>query len=590
MRISASLAVACAISVASVGAQQQTPRDLQAQTPTGSALVAGIVLVDDTAGRPPRRATVTLAGGDSRVGRQTVTDDRGRFVFDHLAAGRYTLVAEKPGFVRTFYGSRRPGRGPAMPIAVAEAQRLADVTVKLLPGAVIAGTVTDEHGAPIASAQVSARQPLFVSGERTLVEPPSPVQYATTDDRGRYRLYGLPPGEYTVFASGASGMFNGVIETTQAELDAALQLQGSRRGGVAGAAATSPPPSMVSRAGMYFGGGDSHAAELFKLAAGEERIGVDLRLPLVGVGRIEGTITGLDAAQQGVFISIVDATRGVLWASPGVIRPDPDGHFSTPALPAGQYRFVGRTSGRRAPGAPVTTTASTLWMDATVSIDRGDVTGVVIGFERGTTVAGRVAFGGAAPPPTAARLVLAPVGAIAGSIAGRSETVIRADGTFAFDGVAPGRYRIDVENIAPWSLRSAILGDRDTLDAPFEIRAGETIDGLAVTFTDRPSEISGTLFDQLGRPAPEYAVVAFAADRALWGSAPRRLSGAVKLGSDGRFKLTGLPPGEYYIAALIDADPRELNDPSFLEQLIPASIRISLAEAEKKVQDLRLGR
>jgi hypothetical protein len=590
MRISASLAAACAISVTAVAALEQTPRDLQAQRPTGSALVAGIVLVDDTAGRPLRRATVTLAGGDSRVGRQTVTDDRGRFVFDHLAAGRYTLVAEKPGFVRTFYGSRRPGRGPAMPIAVADAQRLADVIVKLVPGAVIAGTVTDEHGAPIASAQVSARQPLSVGGERTLVEPPPPVQYATTDDRGRYRLYGLPPGEYTVFASGASGMFNGVIETTQTEIDAALQAQGSRRGGVPGTGATSPPPSMVSRAGMYFGGADSGAAELFKLAAGEERSGVDLRLPLVGVGRIEGTITGLDAAQQGVFISIVDATRGVLWASPGVIRPDPDGHFSTPALPAGQYRFVGRTSGRRAPGAPVTTTASTLWMDATVSIDRGDVTGVVIGFERGTTVSGRVAFGGSAPPPTAARLVLVPVGAIAGSIAGRSETAIGADGTFAFDGVAPGRYRVDVENIAPWSLRSAILGDRDTLDAPFEIRAGENVDGLALTFTDRPSEISGTLFDQLGRPAPEYAVVAFAADRALWGSAPRRMSGAVKLGSDGRFKLTGLPPGEYYIAALIDADPRELNDPSFLEQLIPASIRISLADAEKKVQDLRLGR
>jgi hypothetical protein len=40
---------------------------------------------------------------------------------------------------------------------------------------------------------------------------------------------------------------------------------------------------------------------------------------------------------------------------------------------------------------------------------------------------------------------------------------------------------------------------------------------------------------------------------------------------------------------LIDADPRELSEPSFIEQLIPASIRITLGEGERKVQDLKLG-
>ena len=67
------------------------------------------------------------------------------------------------------------------------------------------------------------------------------------------------------------------------------------------------------------------------------------------------------------------------------------------------------------------------------------------------------------------------------------------------------------------------------------------------------------------------------------------MSGAVKPDSTGQFHVDGLPPGDYYVAALIDADPRELGDPSFLDQLIPSSIRVTLAEGERKIQDLKLG-
>ena len=75
----------------------------------------------------------------------------------------------------------------------------------------------------------------------------------------------------------------------------------------------------------------------------------------------------------------------------------------------------------------------------------------------------------------------------------------------------------------------------------------------------------------------------------MWTVSPRRSSGIVRLGSDGRYRVTGLPPGEYLLAAITDIEPGQLNDISFLEQLARAGIRITLAEGEKKVQDVKIG-
>jgi hypothetical protein len=83
-------------------------------------------------------------------------------------------------------------------------------------------------------------------------------------------------------------------------------------------------------------------------------------------------------------------------------------------------------------------------------------------------------------------------------------------------------------------------------------------------------------------------VVVFSTDRAHWTTAPRRISGVVRVASDGRFSVAGLPPGEYYLGVLTDADPSQLSDLPFLDQLAATAIRITLDEGERKVQDVKM--
>jgi hypothetical protein len=75
----------------------------------------------------------------------------------------------------------------------------------------------------------------------------------------------------------------------------------------------------------------------------------------------------------------------------------------------------------------------------------------------------------------------------------------------------------------------------------------------------------------------------------MWSQRSRRLRVPVRASTEGKFRFTNLPPGEYYMAALTDFEPNDYYNPTFLDQVAAAgAIKITLAEGEKKVQDLRI--
>jgi hypothetical protein len=64
--------------------------------------------------------------------------------------------------------------------------------------------------------------------------------------------------------------------------------------------------------------------------------------------------------------------------------------------------------------------------------------------------------------------------------------------------------------------------------------------------------------------------------------------GRARPATDGAFRLLGLPAGRYYLAAVVDLVPADLDDPLFFEALLPGAMTITIAEGTRTTQDLRL--
>ena len=85
-----------------------------------------------------------------------------------------------------------------------------------------------------------------------------------------------------------------------------------------------------------------------------------------------------------------------------------------------------------------------------------------------------------------------------------------ADGRFTITGVPAGMYtfRINGRPPAGWILRSVMVNGADAADTFFEVGERDNIEGIVVTLTDRPAEISGVLqnADELKRLSSELGI------------------------------------------------------------------------------------
>ena len=241
------------------------------------------------------------------------------------------------------------------------------------------------------------------------------------------------------------------------------------------------------------------------------------------------------------------------------------------------------------------------WAMTEITVAGQDLTNLELRLEPAMTMSGRMVFESATGQTPASMTGFRP--SLGAWRQGTGPTVsvsappaaVDAEGRFRFGSVVPGRYAVsayggptNADRQPIWFFKSAAVNGRDITDQPLEIRPGEDPPELVITLTDRVTEVTGTVFDGAGRPMSGLTIIAFPVRRELWtlGSRHTRPSPAA---SDGKYKLIGLPAGEYFFAAVTEYEYTDLADASFLEQLAAAAFKVTLAEGEKKVQDVRMG-
>jgi hypothetical protein len=112
------------------------------------------------------------------------------------------------------------------------------------------------------------------------------------------------------------------------------------------------------------------------------------------------------------------------------------------------------------------------------------------------------------------------------------------------------------------------------------------VDGIEIELTSHPTQVSGQVTDSRGAPKKDCTVVIFARDERKLEGASRYIS-AVRPDQDGKFRVSGLPPGDYHAVAIDRIEPGQWGDPDVLSRIRDQAATLSLGDGETKVVDLK---
>jgi Carboxypeptidase regulatory-like domain len=523
---------------------QRAPARQASQTrrPAGSGSIAGAV-TSDADGKPLTRARVVIRSAALAQARVALTDSKGIFTFEALPAGVYEVAASRTGFALP-NAAGGPARG--VQVRLGEGESRAGVNLALQRAGTIPGRLLDEDGTPLSGADVEALSLRAAEGQQLTV-----VASARTDDRGDFRLAGLPAGQYFVVAR-----------------DPAFTNVGDESGA-------------LRYAPTYHPGVFSPAdAQPVTVAAGQESPRVEFQLHVVRPARVNGTIStpeGRPLLGGAVLLIAKHSTFNVPLPADDV-EFLPDGRFSLRNIPAGRYLIRARAE---------IDPRQVMWFASfSLNVEGRDVEGVAMVLAPGASVAGRLDWTPkpAAPGSGATIRVRAPFAD--GSGFGDSLTgQVAPNGTFQIRGVMAGSHYFTAEGLAdPWVITEVLAHGRNVLDQPTNVQDGEQLHDIRLVVSRGTAELRGVVLDG-GRPSIDALVVTTAPPPAVASAASPRFR-ATRTDKDGRYRLTGLPVGNYRIAAVAGMDELVARRHEWLARLSADGIAVTIASEGGRTLDL----
>jgi 5-hydroxyisourate hydrolase-like protein (transthyretin family) len=376
--LSSLLLAACAILTPTSGAAQDStaanpPPSAQSATVASQSpspddklcVISGTVVAAKT-GEPVRSASVSLTKEGSGFEQHplgTRTDADGRFVIKSVPAGQYEMEVSHVGYVRTSYAQSQQSSSGAI-LTLTPGQKMADLIFRMLKTATISGRLLDQNGDPVQQAEVSASIRKVVKGKVQLEQRNAIV----ADDRGDYRLWGLPPGRYVITVVPEN------VEVGQDELQTAY----------------------------YPGTPDLARASVLELNSGDELTGIDFTLTPRAAEqtfKVRGHITSSVEAYHPLFLGVMLFSRenpnATLMQGRNSAAADPKtGDFALEGVPPGEYvltaiEMAGETQHRAT---------------QIITVANSDVDHINISINSGANVVARVLIPGKAAADAVVRL------------------------------------------------------------------------------------------------------------------------------------------------------------------------------------------
>lgn len=437
------------------------------------------------------------------------TDVDGKYRIVALAPGNYYISAAAPGFVSL----------PPLTTLAISGETLKDIDFDLNKGGVISGRITDGEGKPLIEQLVTliatsrTADPVETSATLSLLR-------ARTDDRGIYRLYGLPPGRYKVAAG--------------SQFAAQVSLAGQP------AYTRTFYPNVV----------DEAKAKVIQLNEGMEVLDVDISLGLAArvfaiSGCVIDEVTGQPVPNVEYAVDIFSSgSRGSVGRAGATNNR---GEFQIDRLPPGRYSLS-----LPARLTPVGTPPPGFQGESKqFDIIDHDVSGIEIRVVRTASVSGFIRLAGQTDKDAVARLTKLRLTVMSLPKPGNRVTFgsssINADGSFTVAGLGPGKlnFSIGPGTAGPSTFQFKRV-EREGL-APgqnIEINAGDEITDLRLIAVSATGSIRGTVrfADGLMPPNTRLAVRLNGEDARDSAFLPSTF-----VDPRGQFLLESVPAGKYLL-------------------------------------------
>jgi protocatechuate 3,4-dioxygenase beta subunit len=488
------------------------------------ASIAGIVTAQSN-GAPVARARVILSSPALPQTRVTLSDAQGQYEFSGIPAGEYDVLAVRSGYALV------GGSARGAPVRVAGGERRTGVALVLQAAGTIPGRLQDEDGSPLAGALVEALSLRLPEARKPLLAAAA----AYTDDRGEFRLSGLPAGQYFVIAR-----------------DTAFGKAGDDSG------ALRYPPT-------YFPGVVVETeAKPISVSSGADSPRAEFRIRIVKPAHVSGVLQAPDtrALVSGAVVLIPRDGMTLHRSASEDVEIRPDGRFLFRNVPPGSYQLRAR--------AATDPSQVLLFGSFAVQVEAGrDVPELIVTMAAGAVVDGKVEWigTGAKAAATRSRLRVRAPFADGTSFGDALTGDVAFDGTFRLRGVMTGSHFFLIEGLPePWALTRVRVRGRESVLQPTDLHEGEQLSGVRLVVTTTVTDVSGAIADAGGRPVADALILLTPPGAVEWSRGDPRFQMARSDGS-GRYRVRSLPPGAYRIAALIAVDELAAWRPEWLARI-----------------------